>query len=57
VVIDGPDADGLNTALCEALWSGEACAAKLADPLVRVTGSAPSITSELMLKLGRSQCG
>jgi hypothetical protein len=40
VVVDGPDADGLNTALCEALWSGEAGAAGLADPLVRVRGCA-----------------
>lgn len=56
VVIDGPDADGLNTALCESLWSGDACAAGLADTLVRVTGSAPSITAELMLNLGRSRC-
>ena len=50
VVIDGPDADGTKDAVCTALWSPprtSGCARGLDDPLVRVTGNAPGLQSEV----------
>ena len=46
-VIDGPDADGSKTALCAGLWSPRSCAEGGADRLVRITGNAPGLQSEL----------
>ena len=46
-VIDGPDADGSKTALCAGLWSPRSCAEGGADRLVRITGNAPGLQSEV----------
>ena len=56
IVIDGPDADGSNNAVCSALWSTRTCQLGSKDALIRVSGSAPSILSELAHGLRRSEC-
>ena len=47
VVIDGADGDGANTALCTAVWNR--CSG-LSDPLVRVTGNAPGLRSDVAMR-------
>ena len=56
IVIDGADADGANTALCSALWTPSSCVLGVADPLVRVTGNAPGLQSEVATGLRRGLC-
>ena len=56
VVVDGPDADGTKDALCNALWSPAACARAISDPLVRVSGNAPGLQSEVATRLRRGYC-
>lgn len=56
VVIDGADADGANTALCAGLWSPQACSRGVNDPLVRVTGNAPGLQSEVAKSGRRGLC-
>ena len=46
-MIDGPDADGSKTALCAGLWSPRSCAQGGTDRLVRITGNAPGLQSEV----------
>ena len=55
-VIDGPDADGSKTALCAGLWSPRSCAEGGADRLVRITGNAPGLQSELATGGTRGLC-
>lgn len=56
VVVDGADADGANTALCSSMWSPRSCELGGADPLVRVTGNAPGLQSEVASGLRRGLC-
>ena len=56
VVIDGPDADGSGTALCSSLWGKASCARGLNDPIVRVTGNAPGLQSEVATRGSRGLC-
>ena len=56
VVIDGPDADGTKDALCSTLWSPGACERGLADRLVRASGNAPGLQSEVATRLKRGLC-
>ena len=56
IVVDGPDADGSNTALCSSLWSPRSCADGGDDVLVRVTGNAPGLQSEVASGLRRGLC-
>jgi len=55
-VIDGPDADGSKTALCAGLWSPRSCAEGGADRLVRITGNAPGLQSEVATGGTRGLC-
>ena len=55
-VIDGPDADGSKTALCAGLWSPRSCAEGGADRLVRITGHAPGLQSEVATGGTRGLC-
>ena len=56
VVVDGPDADGTKDAVCHQLWSARSCARGGDDPLVRLTGNAPGIQSEVRTRLNRGSC-
>jgi len=55
-VIDGPDADGSKTALCAGLWSPRSCAQGGTDRLVRITGNAPGLQSEVASGSSRGFC-
>ena len=56
VVIGGPDSDGSGTALCAGLWQRGRCAKGLADSIVRVTGNAPGLQSEIAGHGSRGLC-
>ena len=56
VVVDGADGDGANTALCSSMWSPRSCELGGADPLIRVTGNAPGLQSEVASGLRRGLC-
>ena len=56
VVVDGPDADGTRDALCSSLWSPRSCARGIDDVLVRLSGNAPGIQSEVASRLTRGRC-
>lgn len=56
IVIDGPDSDGTKDAVCHQLWSARSCARGVRDPLVRVTGDAPGIQSEVASRMQRGLC-
>ena len=56
VVVDGPDADGSKDALCNSLWSPASCAAGSSDVLVRASGNAPGLQSEVATRQSRGNC-
>ena len=56
VVVDGPDADGTKDALCNSLWSPRSCAQGGDDVLVRLSGNAPGLQSEVATRLRRGFC-
>ena len=55
-VIDGPDADGSKDALCNSLWSPASCRDGARDVLVRVSGNAPGLQSEVATGQQRGLC-
>ena len=56
VVVDGPDADGTKDALCNSLWTPASCAKGRDDVLVRLSGNAPGLQSEVATRLRRGFC-
>ena len=56
VVVDGPDSDGTKDALCNSIWSPAACAKGQNDVLVRQSGNAPGLQSEVATRLQRGLC-
>jgi hypothetical protein len=56
VVVDGPDADGSKDALCNSLWSPPSCLNGRNDVLVRLSGNAPGLQSEVATRQERGRC-